>query len=128
MQDRVNQRVYHRAGVERYYRSTQLSRVETMVLLKYAHAFVGRDVFDLGVGLGRTALYLAPLARRYEGIDYSPIMVEKARQADQMTQRRQLADQGFRMLDVLDHEGRSVTAAEETAASPTLMYVGQADK
>ncbi|HXC39389.1 MAG TPA: class I SAM-dependent methyltransferase [Burkholderiales bacterium] len=255
-QDRVNQRVYHSAWVERYYRSTQLSRVETMVLLKYAHAFVGRDVLDVGIGLGRTTLYLAPLARRYEGIDYSPSLVQKARERlpgvslrladmrgmpmfgdgqfdfifgsnnvidavshedrlkclaelrrllrpgglavlsshnrdyhramgapslafsrnpvaqargvvdwvrqwanharvgrarriepdyallndeghhyaclhyyiDQAAQRRQMAERGFRMLDVLDHEGRSVSPADNTASSPTLMYVAAVDK
>ncbi len=72
-------RVYHRPGVEREYRSDTLTRVEAIILLKYQAAFAGRDVLDIGVGTGRTSIYLAPLARRYEGVEYSPVMVEYLR-------------------------------------------------
>jgi SAM-dependent methyltransferase len=72
----ANARVYHARGVDRAYRSQDLKRVEVMALLTHHAAFAGRDVLDLGVGTGRTSLYLAPLARRYEAIDYSPVMVE----------------------------------------------------
>jgi SAM-dependent methyltransferase len=78
-QDEVNRRVYHAHGVDRAYTSWTLTRAETAALLKYQSAFAGRDVLDLGVGTGRTAVYLAPLARRYEAIDYSPVMVERTR-------------------------------------------------
>jgi SAM-dependent methyltransferase len=79
IQDEINRRVYHARGVDRIYTSWTLTRAEAATLLKYQAAFAGRDVLDLGVGTGRTSLYLAPLARRYEGIDYSPIMVERTR-------------------------------------------------
>lgn len=78
-QDEVNRRVYHAPGVDRQYTSWTLTRAETATLLKYQSAFAGRDVLDLGVGTGRTSIYLAPLAKRYEAIDYSPVMVERMR-------------------------------------------------
>ncbi len=78
-QDRINRRVYHAAGIAGEYTRFTLNRDETIALLKHQSAFAGKDVLDLGVGTGRTAVYLAPLARRYEAIDYSPVMVEKMR-------------------------------------------------
>lgn len=78
-QDEVNRRVYHAPGVDRSYASWTLTRAEAATLLKYQSAFASRDVLDLGVGTGRTSIYLAPLAKRYEGIDYSPVMVERMR-------------------------------------------------
>ncbi len=78
-QDEANRRVYHSPRVEREYHSWNLTRCEALTLLKYQPAFAGRDVLDLGVGTGRTAIYLAPLANRYEAIDYSPVMVQRTR-------------------------------------------------
>lgn len=78
-QDAANRRVYHDVRVDREYTSQYLNRCEALTLLKYQPAFAGRDVLDLGVGTGRTALYLSLLARRYVGIDYSPVMVERAK-------------------------------------------------
>ena len=75
----VNARVYHAPGVERAYTSRDLTRVEVVALLKHQAAFAGGDVLDIGVGTGRTTIYLAPLARRYEAIDYSPVMVSSLR-------------------------------------------------
>lgn len=74
-QDIVNARVYHGANVEAMYQARTLTRAETAALLKYQPEFAQKDVLDIGVGTGRTSFYLAPLARRYEGIDYSPVMV-----------------------------------------------------
>jgi SAM-dependent methyltransferase len=71
----INQAVYHAPGVERLYVSKQLTPAEIACLLKYQPYFFGRDVLDVGVGTGRTTRYLAPLARRYEALDYSPVMV-----------------------------------------------------
>lgn len=70
-----NHRVYLTPGVTNHYRQRTLNQVETVALLKYHDAFTGRDVLDLGVGTGRSSIYLAPLARQYEAIDYSPEMV-----------------------------------------------------
>jgi SAM-dependent methyltransferase len=80
-QDRVNRSVYHSPDIARWYRSTRLTAAETAALLKYQAAFAGHDVLDLGVGTGRTTRYLAPLARRYVGIDYAPAMVRHFRAA-----------------------------------------------
>ena len=74
-QDGINARVYHAANVTREYRADTLTRAEALTLLRYHDTFAGRDVLDIGVGTGRTSVYLAPLASRYEGIDYSPVMV-----------------------------------------------------
>lgn len=70
-----NHQVYLSAGAIRRYRQRTLTQVEGVALLKYHDTFAGRDVLDLGVGTGRSSIYLAPLARRYEAIDYSPRMV-----------------------------------------------------
>ena len=79
-QDLVNRRIYHAAGIHQWYRSdAPLDRAETMALLKYQAAFAGREVLDLGIGTGRTTPFLAPLAARYVGTDYSPPMVEYVR-------------------------------------------------
>ena len=73
--DERNRSVYHAPGIDRHYRQVILTRAEAVALLKHQQAFADRDVLDLGVGTGRTSIYLAPLARRYEAVDYSPEMV-----------------------------------------------------
>src|SRR5690242_13225523 len=78
-QDRVNWRVYHAPGVARHYRSHALDEAETMALLAYQPAFAGQRVLDLGVGTGRTTAFLAPLASRYTGVDFSPPMIDALR-------------------------------------------------
>ncbi len=80
-QDEVNRAVYNSPGIHRYYLSKVLTPPETACLLKYQPHIAGRDVLDIGVGAGRTARYLAPLARRYEAVDYSPVMVGYVKQA-----------------------------------------------
>jgi SAM-dependent methyltransferase len=80
LQDEVNRAVYHSRGVYRHYLHTTLTAAETACLAKYQPHILGRDVLDIGVGAGRTARHLAPLARRYEAVDYSPVMVEYTKQ------------------------------------------------
>jgi SAM-dependent methyltransferase len=79
VQDVVNSRVYQARGIASSYRSKLLERFETVALLRYQPAFAGHSILDVGVGTGRTAAYLAPLAQRYVAIDYSPQMVEYVR-------------------------------------------------
>jgi len=80
-QDEINRATYHAPGVWRRYTSRVLLPSEAMCLLKYQASIAGRDVLDIGVGAGRTTHYLVPLARRYEAIDYSPVMVAAAKAA-----------------------------------------------
>jgi SAM-dependent methyltransferase len=80
-QDHVNRAVYHSPGVYRRYLSLILQPSETACLLKYQPHFAARDVLDIGAGAGRTTRYLAPLARRYEAVDYSPVMVSYLKSA-----------------------------------------------
>ena len=80
-QDEINRSVYNSPGVYRYYLSKLLMPPEISCLLKYQPQFAGRDVLDIGVGAGRTSRYLAPLARRYEAVDYSPVMVAYMKEA-----------------------------------------------
>jgi len=67
--------------VYRSYLSDRLTAAESSCLSKYQLHIQSKDVLDIGVGAGRTARYLAPLARRYEAVDYSPVMVEYVRKA-----------------------------------------------
>lgn len=120
-QDDVNRHVYYSPRVYRYYLSTQLTPAETICLLKYQPHISGRDVLDIGVGAGRTSRYLAPLARRYESVDYSPVMVNyvkktmpeiSVRQAD-FRDLGMFEDRSFdfvfatdNVIDALSHEDR----------------------
>jgi SAM-dependent methyltransferase len=120
-QDEINRAVYYARGVYRNYRGNALTPCETACLLKYQPCFAGRDVLDVGVGAGRTTRYLAPLARRYEAIDYSPVMVDHlktempwiaVRQAD-FRDMRAFASQTFdflfapdNVIDALSHGDR----------------------
>ncbi len=122
-----NHKVYLNPGIASRYRQCTLTRVEAMALLKYHDAFAGRDVLDLGVGTGRSSIYLAPLARRYEAIDYSPEMVAathasmpavSVRLAD-MRDLSEFSDESFdfvfgpnNVIDAVGSDGRERTLAE----------------
>lgn len=128
-QDQVNRQVYYARDVYRYYLSEQLTPPETACLLKYQPFFVQRAVLDIGVGAGRTSRYLAPLARRYEAVDYSPVMVSYLNrampeisvwQAD-FRDLKMFGDRSFdfvfatdNVIDALSHEGR-IQALREAA-------------
>jgi SAM-dependent methyltransferase len=128
-QDELNAAVYHSPGVEQWYQDDTLSREEAVVLLKHRNAVVGRDVLDIGVGTGRTAIYLEPLAARYEAVDYSPVMVAHVRatmpdvsvnQAD-MRDLSRFDDRTFdvvlascNVIDAVSHDDRAVALDEMT--------------
>ncbi len=80
-QDEVNRGVYYSPRVYRHYLSNVLQPAEAACLLRHQPFFSGRDVLDVGAGTGRLARYLAPLAARYEAIDYSPVMVDFLRES-----------------------------------------------
>jgi len=98
-QDEINSAVYNSPGVYRYYLSKLLTPAETACLLKYQPHISQRDVLDIGVGAGRTTRHLASLARRYEAVDYSPVMVGYMKEAMPEISVRQ-AD--FRDLAIFD--------------------------
>ncbi len=91
--------VYQARGAYRRYAANFLYPAEAACLLKYQPRFCGRDVLDIGVGAGRTTHYLAPLARRYEAIDYSPVMVAYLKRAMPGVSAREADFRDLRMFD-----------------------------
>jgi SAM-dependent methyltransferase len=71
----LNRAVYESPHVYKYYLSTALMPSEAACLLKYHSHIANRDVLDIGVGAGRTAYHLSRLAKHYEAVDYSTVMV-----------------------------------------------------
>jgi SAM-dependent methyltransferase len=129
LQDDVNRAVYYAPSAYRHYLRTALSPAEAACLAKYRPRIANRDVLDVGVGAGRTARHLAPLARRYEAVDYSPVMVAYASRAyPGLSVRRAdfrdlsiFADDSFdflfatdNVIDALSHEDR-LRALRESA-------------
>jgi len=126
-QAEINSAVYESARVYRHYLSKFLTPVEIACLLKYRAFIFGRDVLDVGVGAGRTTLYLAQLARRYEAVDYSSVMVSYMKKAmpEISVQQADFQDLGIfdegsfdfvlatnNVIDTLPHEGRLQALSE----------------
>jgi SAM-dependent methyltransferase len=126
-QDAINQRVYHTRGIENSYATRGLHPTEALALLYAVTKFPHDDILDLGVGSGRTADYLSRISRRYECLDYSPIMIEElkkrmpklsARLGD-MRDLSAFADGSFdlvvaasSLMDAVSHEDRLKTIGE----------------
>ncbi len=100
-QDEINRAIYNSPGVYRHYLSKILAPPEVACLLKYQTHIAQGDVLDIGVGAGRTARYLAPLARRYEAVDYSSVMVDYMKETMPAISVRQA---NFRDLTMFDDE------------------------
>ena len=124
----LNHAVYESRGSQRHYLFETLFPPEIACLLKYQPWISGRDVLDIGVGMGRTTRYLAPLARRYEAVDFSSLMVREMKSAMpgisvNQADFRNLSlfqDASFdfvfapnNVIDTLPHEGR-LQALHET--------------
>lgn len=120
-QDEINRAVYYSPRVYRSYLADSLTAAESICLSKYQPYIQNKDVLDIGVGAGRTARYLAPLARRYEAVDYSPVMVDYVKTAMPQINVRQadfrdltsFAGESFdfilatdNVIDALPHHGR----------------------
>jgi SAM-dependent methyltransferase len=123
-----NARLYREPEIASYYSDAKLlTFAEAIALLKYQPVFAGKDILDIGVGAGRTTAFLAPLARSYKGIDYSPAMIAQFKRcfpdvpvvlAD-MTNLRAFDDASFdfalasnNVLDAIGHEERLLTLQE----------------
>jgi SAM-dependent methyltransferase len=120
-QEEINRAVYRAPRITRFYYSEVLQPSEAACLLRYQPRIAGHDVLDIGAGTGRTARYLAPLASRYEAIDYSPVMIRYLRRAMPDVKVHEadfqdltaIPDTSFdfvfaadNVIDALSHEGR----------------------
>ena len=122
-----NRKTYFSSSVLRSYTAYHLQRAEALALLKYQPHFYQKSVLDIGIGTGRTTVYLAPLAEQYVGIDFSPTFIEYVNKT--MPQfRAELGDMrdlgqyesgqfdfvmgSFNVLDVVTHEDRLKALAE----------------
>lgn len=123
----ANRMVYDAPQVYRHYLSEYLEPAEVASLLKYQPYFYGKDVLDIGVGAGRTTRYMAPLAGRYEAVDYSPVMVAYMHQTMPEISVREanfcalncFKDESFdflfatdNVIDALSHEDRLCALSE----------------
>ena len=120
-QDKINRAVYYSPRVYRSYLGDRLTAAESICLSKYQPCIQNKDVLDIGVGAGRTSRYLAPLARRYEAVDYSPVMVTYVKKMMPLISVRQadfrdliaFSGESFdfilatdNVIDALPHDGR----------------------
>jgi SAM-dependent methyltransferase len=74
----LNLRTYNKADVAAHYAGmSYLTPCERLLFETYIKP--GMTILDLGVGGGRTTSWLASIASRYVGIDYSEAMVQQCR-------------------------------------------------
>ena len=72
---------YRRRDVVKYYAETnELMAAERQLFERLRPEIEGKTVLDIGIGTGRTTPHLAALAGHYIGFDYSPEMVQRARE------------------------------------------------
>ncbi len=111
--DRINRHAYQRRGVLRQYRSAVgwLEPGEQKAIEHIAEASRGKAILDIGVGGGRTAPMLREISSDYRGIDYTPAMVEIARQR-------------FPDIAFLEMDARKLAFADETFGLVVFSYNG----
>jgi len=91
--DAANLQTYRIPEVASYYAALNyLTPCERLLFQSYIKP--GMSVLDLGVGGGRTTVYLAKVASRYLGIDYSAAMIGAC--------RKKFPDLDFRLADASD--------------------------
>jgi ubiquinone/menaquinone biosynthesis C-methylase UbiE len=126
--DDVNQRSWSSSLWSYSYRQAEALFPAEIAILAELHAELAQArLIDLGVGTGRTTLNLASKVKSYVGLDYSPTMIERARERcpDQdlrVADARDLsafADASadavlfsFNGIDYVDHRGRMAVFAE----------------
>jgi ubiquinone/menaquinone biosynthesis C-methylase UbiE len=127
-QERLLSALYaQRMVVSQYARLRGLTVAERRVVAMYDDAIRGSDVLELGVGAGRVAIEIAPISRRYVGIDSSPRMVAACRercrtgeyQLGDMRDLSRFADASFQVvlatanvLDAVSHADRLATLTQ----------------
>ena len=126
--DRINRKWYERErAVAEYATDDVLEQGLVHILLKHRDAISEQPVLDIGIGAGRTTLYLSRLTGSYVGIDYSQVMVDHCRRRFP-TLRLELCDVrdlsrfadgtfsfalfSFNGLGAVDHAGRLTALAE----------------
>lgn len=122
-----NTKAYFASTVLRNYTEFTLMRAEAIALLKYQPYFAQRNILDIGIGTGRTTIYLAPLAKTYVGIDFSPTFIDyinktMPRVTAKLGDMRDLGEYeseqfdfvmgSFNVLDVATHDDRVKTLGE----------------
>jgi ubiquinone/menaquinone biosynthesis C-methylase UbiE len=65
--------------VSEYAELTYLQVPETILFFRYYRILLSGRVLDIGVGGGRTTLYLREITKNYVGVDYSTKMVDACR-------------------------------------------------
>lgn len=63
--------------VDFYLNCNELQQPEQVILNKIEPTFLNGKILDIGVGTGRTTLYLANKVNEYIGIDYSKLMIDE---------------------------------------------------
>lgn len=72
---------YRRLDVVDYYATTnELTAAERVLFEKLRPTIAGKAILDIGIGTGRTTPFLASLTDDYTGVDYSPEMVQRAKE------------------------------------------------
>ncbi|UIJ33501.1 class I SAM-dependent methyltransferase [Allobranchiibius sp. GilTou73] len=128
VQDRANHASYTGADAVRHYpRLSHLHPAEKVLFDAYDADLRGRTVLDIGVGGGRTTGHLAPLAREYVGLDYSPALAAAtaARFPDLRIEEGDVRDLrrfddasfdavifSFNGLDYIGHDDRAIALRE----------------
>lgn len=74
----ANQEIFNRVADS--YVDLALKPAERAVLARLGGSLPELEMLDIGVGSGRTGYTFAAVVRRYVGLDYSPRMIERARQ------------------------------------------------
>lgn len=78
--DLVNRRAYSSRTATKFYdRAPTLFEAERVVFEELAPHITNRKLLDIGIGGGRTTPFLLKISSDYTGIDYSPVLIERAR-------------------------------------------------
>jgi ubiquinone/menaquinone biosynthesis C-methylase UbiE len=77
--DTINKATYEGKDLTETYVHANLEPPEVLIYFKYRDEIAGKRVLDVGCGAGRTAVFLSRWTERYTAVDYSSMMLERAR-------------------------------------------------